>query len=61
MKTIIVYYSYSGNTKKVAGALSEYLRRKGQVDIIELKGLDESNGFFDQVARAFIHKGSKRF
>ena len=59
MKTIIVYYSYSGNTKKVAGAFSEYLRRKGQVDIIELKGLDESNSFFGQVARALIHKRAK--
>ena len=59
MKGIVIFYSYSGNTKKVTGALSEYLRRKGQVDIIELKALDESNSFFGQAARAFIHKRAK--
>ena len=59
MKGIVIFYSYSGNTKKVTGTLSEYLRRKGQVDIIELQALDESNSFFGQAARAFIHKRAK--
>jgi flavodoxin len=59
MKGIVIFYSYSGNTKKVTGTLSEYLRRKGQVDIIELKALDESNSFFGQATRAFIHKRAK--
>ncbi len=56
MKSIIIFYSFSGNTKKVAGILSEYLGQKGEVEIIELKGLDESDKFFAQVARAFRHK-----
>ncbi|MFH1269821.1 MAG: flavodoxin [Candidatus Omnitrophota bacterium] len=56
MQSIIIYYSYSGNTQKVAGLLTEYLKLQGEVDIIELKGLDESDKFFTQAARAFRHK-----
>ena len=56
MKSIIVYYSYSGNTKKVTQILSEFLQQKGQVDILELKAQDESDKFFGQAFRAFRHK-----
>jgi flavodoxin len=55
MKSIIIYYSYSGNTKKVAGILGEYLRQKGQVDHLELMCLDESKSFLGQCRRAFAH------
>ena len=56
MKSVIIYYSYTGNTKKVTQYLTEYLRQKGQVDIIELKGLNESDKFFSQAIRALRHK-----
>ena len=56
MQGIIIYYSYSGNTKKVASVLAEILSQKGEVEIIELKGLDESDKFFSQAFRAFRHK-----
>ncbi len=59
MKSAIVYYSYSGNTRKVAQVLAGYLGQRGEVEIIELKGLDESDNFFKQVARAFVHKRAK--
>jgi flavodoxin len=56
MKTIIIYYSYSGNTQKVANFLRKYLEHQGEVDVIELKGWDESTQFFIQAIRAFRHK-----
>ncbi len=59
MQAIIIYYSYSGNTKKVAGVLAEILSQKGEVGAIGLKGLDESDKFLAQVARAFRHKRAK--
>jgi flavodoxin len=59
MKSIIVYYSYSGNTKKVADALAEVLKQKGQTDILELKALDESDSFFGQCRRAFWRKRAR--
>jgi flavodoxin len=52
MKTLIVYYSYSGNTKRVAEILGGYLEAKGRVDTVELKPLDESKNFFVQGKRA---------
>ncbi|MBU0709661.1 MAG: NAD(P)H-dependent oxidoreductase [Candidatus Omnitrophica bacterium] len=59
MKIIVIYYSYSGNTQEVSLILSEYLKEKGEVGIVELKGLDESNKFFSQVIRALQHKKAK--
>jgi flavodoxin len=56
MKSIIIYYSYSGNTRKVAEVLAEHLRQKGEAEILELKAEDESNSFFRQCKRAFWHK-----
>lgn len=53
VKSLIVYYSYSGNTKKVAQALAEFLNRKGQTMQIELIALDESRFFLGQCRRAF--------
>jgi flavodoxin len=55
MKSIIIYYSYSGNTKKVTEILAEYLRQKGEVEEIELTGLDEAKTFLAQGKRALIH------
>ena len=56
MNSIIIYYSYSGNTRKVAEVLAEYLKQKGQAEIIELKAQDESASFFGQAARALWRK-----
>lgn len=56
MKSVIIYYSYSGNTKKVADVLGNYLKQKGGVDIIELNALDESDKFLGQAKRAFLRK-----
>lgn len=59
MRSIIIYYSYSGNTQKVAEILSGYLKQKGEVEFIELKGLDESAKFLSQAVRAFRRKRAK--
>ncbi|MFH1354938.1 MAG: NAD(P)H-dependent oxidoreductase [Candidatus Omnitrophota bacterium] len=59
MKIVIIYYSYSGNTKEVSYVLGEYLKEEGEVDMVELRGLDESNQFFGQAMRAFGHKRAK--
>jgi len=56
MKSIIIYYSYSGNTRKVAQLLAEYLREKTEVEIIDLKSQDESRSFFGQCRRALFKK-----
>jgi len=53
MKSVIIYYSYSGNTRKVTEGLAGALKEKGPVDLIQLKALDESNSFFGQCRRAF--------
>jgi NAD(P)H-dependent FMN reductase len=59
MKSLIIYYSYSGNTKKVAGYLREYLGQRGQADIAELKAPDETNSFLGQCRRAFLRKRAR--
>lgn len=56
MEAIIVYYSYSGNTKKVADILAEYLRQKYAVRILRLEPRDESDSFFIQAARALFRR-----
>ncbi len=55
MKSLVVYYSYSGNTKKVAKVLVEALKAKGEVEELELVALDESKSFLGQCSRAFKH------
>jgi flavodoxin len=59
MKSCLVYFSYSGNTKKVAEILSSVLSGKGESRIIELQALDEARGFFGQCRRAFWHIQAK--
>jgi len=56
MKSAVIYYSYTGNTKRAADALAEHLKQKGQVELIMLEGLDESGNFLKQSARALRHK-----
>jgi flavodoxin len=55
MKSIVVYYSYSGNTRKVAEILAEHLAEKYETQTLELKPLDESKNFFVQGGRAYRH------
>ena len=55
MKSIIVFYSYSGNTKKVAEILAGALAERGEVGQIELACFDESKTFLGQCHRAFFH------
>lgn len=59
MKSMVIYYSYSGNTKKVAKTLVEALKAKGEVEELELQALDESKSFFGQCGRAFQHKRAR--
>ena len=59
MKSVIVYYSYSGNTRKAAEALAEHLRKKSEVDVVELKATDESKDFFQQALRALVRTKAK--
>ena len=56
MQSIIIYYSYSGNTQKVANILMDLLETKGEAQQTELVGLDESKSFFGQCRRAFLRK-----
>jgi flavodoxin len=53
MKGVVVFYSYSGNTRKTADVLVECLKERGDVLSFELKPLDESSSFFGQAVRAF--------
>lgn len=55
MKSAIIYYSYSGNTKKVAEILAGHIRQKGEVELLELKAQNEENSFLGQARRAFKH------
>lgn len=59
MKSAIVYYSYSGNTRKVTEVLAEALKEKGEVELIELNALDESKSFLGQCRRAFARSRAK--
>ena len=59
MKTAIVYYSYTGNTKKVADVLAENLKEKGQVDLFKLEPLDESKRFLHQIGRALFKRRAR--
>ncbi len=56
MKSIVIYYSYTGNTKKIAEKLLDILKQKGEAEIHRLSPTDESNNFFAQAIRAFAGK-----
>jgi flavodoxin len=55
MKSAIVYYSYTGNTKKVVLLLSEYLQERSEIVQVALKDRQEDGKFFSQAAKAFRH------
>lgn len=56
MKSVVIYYSYTGNTKKVAEILFDNLKSISEVEMLELKAKDESGNFFGQASRAFCRK-----
>ena len=60
MKALIVYYSYSGNTERIAQYLSEYLGLKGyDVKLLKIEALDETAFFLLQAARAAFHRRAR--
>lgn len=59
MKRVVVYYSYSGNTRKVAKALIEFLQERGSAEQLEIISPSESESFFGQARRAFRHTKAK--
>ena len=58
-KAIIIFYSYSGNTKKVVLEMKNILQGEYETKILQLDALDESKLFFKQVIRAITNKRAK--
>ena len=52
MKTLITYYSYSGNTDKIARMFGKILQAKGEVHLQRLKPASEIKSFIGQCAAA---------
>lgn len=59
MKTLITYYSFSGNTDRVANIFADKLKTKGEVILQRLKPQDEITGFAAQCRAAFTKKRAK--
>lgn len=56
MKTLIVYYSYSGITEKVANMYAAELAKTGQVNVERLRPKEEVTTFIGQCRAAFLRK-----
>ena len=56
MKTLITYYSFSGNTDKVVNIFADVLRKTGEVVLQRLKPADEIKNFALQCKAAFMGK-----
>lgn len=56
MKTLITYYSFSGNTDKVVRIFADRLKAKGEVVLQRLKPTDEVTTFSAQCRAAFTKK-----
>ena len=57
MKTAIVYYSYSGNTHRVAQIILEILKNKGEEAVpVRIRPLKEETKFMLQCKDAFLGK-----
>jgi len=62
MKTAIVYYSYTGNTNRVANIILEYLKGKGEEVIpVRIRPLNESNNFIVQCIDTLLGKEPELF
>lgn len=55
-KALIVYFSYTGNTKIVAEVLAEYLKQEYEVELFRLIDINQSYSFFQQSKSAFKHE-----
>ena len=56
MKMLITYYSFSGNTDKVANIFADVLKKRGEVVLQRLKPADEIKNFALQCKAAFMGK-----
>ena len=56
MKTLVTYYSFSGNTDKVVNIFADVLRKRGEVVLQRLKPVDEIQKFALQCKAAFMGK-----
>lgn len=56
MNSLIVFYSFTGNTEKVANILADALRKKGQVTVQNLKPINETKHFYIQCFKARFGK-----
>ena len=56
MKAAVIYYSYTGNTKRVADILAEHLKGRCYVDIFELHAPSEPASFCRRAVRALLHR-----
>ncbi|MDD5137121.1 MAG: flavodoxin [Candidatus Omnitrophica bacterium] len=52
MKILVTYYSFSGNTDKIAKMFGKILESKGEVHLQRLKPVNEIKGFIGQCAAA---------
>ena len=61
MRALIVYYSLTGNTEKVAGYLEEVLKEKQNIEVEteRLEVLDEPESFKNRAIRALLRKQAK--
>jgi flavodoxin len=58
-KAIITYYSYTGNTQKVANLLSQELKRKFVVSEQRLEAVKESGSYVTRLLAALFQKGAE--
>lgn len=59
MKSLVEYYSSSGNTRKVAKTLCGYLARYGTVQEVDLVPIDPPRSFFGQCQAAFWQRKAR--
>jgi len=60
MQALIVYYSFTQNTKKISIALSEFLKEKGYtISLLEVKPEKETRRFLYQAMQAVTKTGGK--
>jgi len=53
-RALVIYYSFSGNTKELAQEIAAALQTRFQTDLVRIEALDESASFFGQARRAFF-------
>lgn len=56
MKSLVTYYSFSGNTDRVAKTFADVLKKNGDVDMRRLKPKEEISSFVAQCRAARSHK-----